>query len=57
MSAPTAVLFDTPGPVARRRTRIGSIVAGVLLLATIALVLVRMQQQGCRPPKDSRRLL
>jgi glutamate transport system permease protein len=51
VSAPTAVLFDTPGPVARRRTRIGSIVAGVLLLATIALVLVRMQQQGQLTPE------
>lgn len=51
MSAPTAVLFDTPGPVARRRTRIGSLVAGVLLLATIALVLVRMQQQGQLTPE------
>lgn len=46
MSAPTAVLFDAPGPVARRRTRTGSIVAGVLLLATLALVVVRLQQQG-----------
>lgn len=46
MSAPTAVLFDTPGPVARRRTRIGSVVAGVLLLGVVALVLVRLGQQG-----------
>lgn len=46
MSAPTAVLFDAPGPVARRRTRTGSIVAGVLLLVTLVLVVVRLQQQG-----------
>ncbi|WP_380169860.1 amino acid ABC transporter permease [Kineococcus sp. DHX-1] len=46
MSAPTAVLFDTPGPVARRRTRIGSIVAAVLLVGVLALVLARLGQQG-----------
>ncbi|GAB3459771.1 amino acid ABC transporter permease [Kineococcus endophyticus] len=46
MSAPTAVLFDAPGPVARRRTRIGSIVAAVLLVGVVALVLARLGQQG-----------
>ena len=51
MSAPTAVLFDTPGPIARRRTRIGSIVAGVLFLATVVLVVVRLQQQGQLTPQ------
>lgn len=51
MSAPTAVLFDSPGPVAQRRTRIGSIVAAVLLLATIVLILVRLNQQGQLDPE------
>ncbi|WP_432563494.1 amino acid ABC transporter permease [Kineococcus sp. SYSU DK003] len=51
MTAPTAVLFDEPGPVARRRTRTGSIVAGVLLLATLVLILIRMQQQGQLDPE------
>ncbi|MFB9378019.1 amino acid ABC transporter permease [Kineococcus gynurae] len=46
MSAPTAVLFDAPGPVARRRTRIGSVVAAVLLVALLGYVVLRFAQAG-----------
>ncbi|WP_432497050.1 amino acid ABC transporter permease [Kineococcus auxinigenes] len=46
MSAPTAVLFDAPGPRARRRTLIASVVAAVLLLAVLALVVLRLAERG-----------
>ena len=42
----TPVLYDNPGPRMQRRVRIGSIVAGVLLLGVLALVLVRLGQAG-----------
>ncbi len=40
------VLYDNPGPRTRRQTMIGSVVAGVLLLGVLALVLVRLGQEG-----------
>jgi glutamate transport system permease protein len=42
----TTVLFDAPGPVARRRTLISSVVAGVIVAGVIVLVLVRLGQNG-----------
>lgn len=33
----TSILYDAPGPVARRRERLGSIVGGVVLLGLVAL--------------------
>lgn len=40
------VLFDAPGPRARRRTRVWSIVAGVVLVALLALAASRLAQRG-----------
>lgn len=40
------VLFDEPGPQARRRTLIWSVVAGVALLALLVLAGVRLAQNG-----------
>jgi glutamate transport system permease protein len=40
------VLYDNPGPLMRRRVWIGSIAAGVVLLGVLALVLVRLGQEG-----------
>ena len=42
----TPVLYDNPGPRMQRRVRIGSIVAGVVLLGVFAVVLVRLGQAG-----------
>jgi glutamate transport system permease protein len=36
------VLFDVPGPKARARIRIGTVIGGLLVLALVALVLVRL---------------
>jgi peptide/nickel transport system permease protein len=38
----TPVLFDLPGPKARARIRIGTVVGAVLVLAVIAFVLIRL---------------
>ncbi|ROS77172.1 amino acid ABC transporter permease [Cellulomonas sp. PhB143] len=47
MSSQTrTVLFDAPGPVARRRIRWGNLVAAIVVLALAAVVLLRLQQQG-----------
>jgi glutamate transport system permease protein len=46
MSAPDAVLYDAPGPRAKRRALIGTVVAGLLLLALLGLVLKRLDDQG-----------
>ena len=40
------VLYDNPGPRTRRRTLIGSVIVGVLLLGVLAFVLVRLAQEG-----------
>lgn len=45
MSAPTKVLYDAPGPKARARTRLFSIVAVVLLVALLAYVIFRLADQ------------
>jgi glutamate transport system permease protein len=42
----TSVLYDAPGPVARRRTWISSAVAGVIVLVVVALVVIRLANQG-----------
>jgi glutamate transport system permease protein len=42
----TAVLYDLPGPVTRRRTLIGSVVAGAAVVAVIAVVIARLAEQG-----------
>jgi glutamate transport system permease protein len=41
-----SVLYDAPGPVARRRTLISSGVAGVVVLAVVVIVIVRLAAQG-----------
>ena len=46
MSAPDAVLYDAPGPKARRRAFIGTVVAGLLLLGLVAVVVKRLADQG-----------
>jgi glutamate transport system permease protein len=40
------VLFDTPGPRARRRVAVWSTVAGIVLFAVLALAAVRLNQRG-----------
>ncbi|SNS91803.1 amino acid ABC transporter membrane protein 2, PAAT family [Geodermatophilus pulveris] len=42
----TPVLFDLPGPRARRRIRIATAVGGLLVAALVALVLVRLAGNG-----------
>lgn len=48
MSAP--VLFDVPGPKARARIRVGTVVGALLVLALIAFVLVRLNGNGQLDP-------
>ena len=40
------VLFDTPGPRARRRVALWSVVAGVVILALLVVAAVRLNQRG-----------
>jgi len=49
MSSPT-VLFDIPGPRARRRHRIGTFVGGLVVLALIGLALWRLGSNGQLDP-------
>jgi glutamate transport system permease protein len=42
----TSVLYDIPGPVTRRRTAIGTAVAGVVLAGLIVLVLFQLNANG-----------
>jgi glutamate transport system permease protein len=49
MSAPT-VLFDIPGPRARRRHRIGTFVGGLVVLALLGLALWRLGSNGQLEP-------
>ncbi|NIJ11219.1 glutamate transport system permease protein [Saccharomonospora amisosensis] len=42
----SSVLYDAPGPRSRRRTAIGSVVAGIAILAVVALVVLRLAEQG-----------
>ncbi|HEX8498605.1 MAG TPA: amino acid ABC transporter permease [Actinomycetales bacterium] len=46
MSAAETVLYDAPGPRARRRHLIASVVAGVVVLAGLAVVVSRLNAQG-----------
>jgi glutamate transport system permease protein len=47
MSRPTAtVLYDAPGPVARRRALAGSVVASLVIAALAAVVLLRLADAG-----------
>jgi glutamate transport system permease protein len=48
MSAP--VLFDLPGPKARRRIRIGTVVGALLIIGLVALVLSRLAGNGQLDP-------
>ncbi|MEJ2867958.1 amino acid ABC transporter permease [Actinomycetospora sp. OC33-EN08] len=46
MSAPTAVLFDVPGPKARARNGVLGVVAVVVVAALLAFVIVRLAATG-----------
>ena len=46
MNAPETVLYDVPGPKARRRALIGTILAGIAILGVLALVVKRLNDQG-----------
>lgn len=50
MSAGTATLFDIPGPKARVRYRILAVIGGLLLLAVLAWILMRMDEKGQLEP-------
>jgi glutamate transport system permease protein len=60
----TSVLYDAPGPAARRRELIGSIIGGILLLGLLGLGAWQLQQNGIfeaerwsvfyDPPKNQR---
>ena len=42
----SSVLYDLPGPAARRRSRIGSVVGGVAVVGIALLVVWRLQDRG-----------
>lgn len=42
----SSVLYDAPGPRSKRRTLVGSLIAGAVLVAILALVGVRLDEQG-----------
>src|SRR5699024_6938701 len=44
--AMSSVLYDTPGPRARRRTLVGSLVIGTVLLGVITLAVVQLIRRG-----------
>jgi glutamate transport system permease protein len=46
MSSTDTVLYDAPGPRARRRALIGTAVASILLLALVGLVVKRLADEG-----------
>ncbi|WP_433799156.1 amino acid ABC transporter permease [Actinomycetospora sp. CA-084318] len=46
MSAPTAVLFDVPGPKARARNGVLGVVAVIVVAALLAFVIVRLAATG-----------
>lgn len=46
MSAADTVLYDVPGPRAKRRALIGTVVATVLLLGLVGVVIKRLLDQG-----------
>ena len=47
----TPVLFDVPGPKARARQRIGTVIGAVVVLAVVAFVLVRLGRNGQLDPQ------
>jgi glutamate transport system permease protein len=47
----TPVLFDLPGPKARARIRIGTVIGTLLVVAIIAFVLVRLGRNGQLDPQ------
>jgi glutamate transport system permease protein len=46
MSSPDAVLYDAPGPRAKRRSLIGTVIASLILLGLLGLVVKRLADQG-----------
>jgi len=46
MSAPAPVLFDAPGPKARRRIRVLTVIAVLGLLALVVVALLRLAERG-----------
>ena len=46
MSREATVLFDAPGPRARRRNAVLTVVSAVLLIAVIAAIVLRLNEQG-----------
>jgi glutamate transport system permease protein len=42
----TSVLYDVPGPTARRRSLLGSIVGGALIAALLAVIVMRLNDRG-----------
>ena len=51
MSAPPSVLYDAPGPKARRRARTLSVVAVLVFLVLVVLVALRLQSTGQFAPQ------
>lgn len=47
----SSVLYDAPGPKARRNNLIGSIIGGVAILGLLALVLVKLNENGQLAPE------
>jgi glutamate transport system permease protein len=47
----TPVLFDLPGPKARARIRIGTVIGALLVLALVAFVLLRLNGNGQLDPQ------
>jgi glutamate transport system permease protein len=47
----TPVLFDIPGPKARARIRIGTAIGSLLILALLAVVLIRLGRNGQLDPQ------
>lgn len=46
MSSEAAVLYDAPGPLARRRSLIGGVVASLVILGLLGLAISRLAAQG-----------
>jgi glutamate transport system permease protein len=42
----STVLYDTPGPIARRRTLIGGLIGGAVLLGLVALAMSQLASRG-----------
>lgn len=47
----SSVLYDTPGPVARRRARIYSVIGGLVILAGLYLVFRQLDERGQWDPE------